>query len=269
MGTINIGAVIKKLRQERGMVQEQIAEYLNVSTQAVSRWETGSALPDITQVPAIANLFNCSADMLLGVDITLKEEHIKEIQKEAWNCLIASQYKEAEKILRAGIKEYPNAYTLMATLMCALYNIARLPEESKTNRKAFNEEIIALGERILAECTDDNSRHCAIQQLCYAYCDMDKHEKARLARLHRGNCRHREKDSVIKCPKHGSSGRAVFSKPVSHDMEKHRRGEAEGVEAIHDASVTLDERAVIFHAAVPFDCRHHKPAREAGECQRQ
>ena len=66
---MNIGTVIKKLRQERGMVQEQVAEYLNVSTQAVSRWETGSALPDITQVPALANLFNCSADILLGVDV--------------------------------------------------------------------------------------------------------------------------------------------------------------------------------------------------------
>ena len=83
MNTMNIGAVIKKMRQEQGMVQEQVAEYLNVSTQAVSRWETGSALPDITQVPALANLFNCSADMLLGVDIALKKEHIAKIEKEA------------------------------------------------------------------------------------------------------------------------------------------------------------------------------------------
>jgi tetratricopeptide (TPR) repeat protein len=118
--------------------------------------------------------------MILGIDNNVKKECIEKIGKEAWNCLIASRYEEAEKILRAGIKEYPNSYTLMGTLMCALYNIARLPAESNTKRKAFNEEIIALGEKVLAECTDDNTRHGAIQQLCYAYCDMDEHEKARL-----------------------------------------------------------------------------------------
>ena len=177
---MNIGETIKRLRKQKDMTQEQLADYLNISPQAVSRWEINSTLPDITLIPMLANLFDVTSDEILGIDINVKKERIEKIQKEAWNCLIASQYKEAEKILRAGIKEYPNGYALMAVLMCALYNIARLPEESKANRKAFNEEIIAFGEKILAECTDDNTRYTAIQQLCYAYCDIDEHEKARL-----------------------------------------------------------------------------------------
>jgi len=176
---MNIGEKIKKLRKQKDMTQEQLAEYLNISTQAVSKWETNLTLPDITLLPMLANLFNVTSDEILGIDINEKKERIEKIQKEAMNCLIASRYDDAEKKLRAGLKEYPNAYTLMVSLMSALYNIARLPE-SKEKRKAFNEEIIALGEKILAECTDDNTRHWAIQQLCYAYCDMDEHEKARL-----------------------------------------------------------------------------------------
>ena len=176
---MNIGEKIKKLRKQKDMTQEQLAEYLNISTQAVSKWETNLTLPDITLLPMLANLFNVTSDEILGIDINVKKERIEKIQKEAMNCLIASRYDDAEKKLRAGLKEYPNAYTLMVSLMSALYNIARLPE-SKEKRKAFNEEIIALGEKILAECTDDNTRHWAIQQLCYAYCDMDEHEKARL-----------------------------------------------------------------------------------------
>jgi transcriptional regulator with XRE-family HTH domain len=176
---MNIGYNIKKLRRERDMTQEQLAEYLNISVSAISQWESEKTAPDISMLAPLANIFDVSSDTLLGIDINVKKERIEKIQKEAWNCLIASRYEEAEKILRAGIKEYPNGYTLMGTLMCALCNIARLPE-SETKRKAFNEEIIALGEKILAECTDDNTRHWAIQQLCYAYCDMDEHEKARL-----------------------------------------------------------------------------------------
>ena len=176
----NFGETLKKIRKQKDMTQEQLAEYLNISPQSVSKWETNLTLPDITMIPMLANIFDISSDTLLGIDINVKKERIEKIQKEAWNCLIVSRYEEAEKILRAGIKEYPNSYTLMTTLMCALYNIARLPAESETKRKAFNEEIIAFGEKILAECTDDKTRHVAIQQLCYAYCDMDEHEKARL-----------------------------------------------------------------------------------------
>lgn len=175
MSTINIGAVIKKLRQERGMVQEQIAEYLNVSTQAVSRWETGSALPDITQVPALANLFNCSADILLGIDITLKEEQIAKVEKEASNYLYTGQFEEAEKILRSALKEYPNSYELMSSLALTLGNIA---SNDKARQKALREEEIALSEKILSECTEDRIRNNAILRLCQAYCKIGENEKA-------------------------------------------------------------------------------------------
>ena len=176
MNTMNIGAVIKKLRQEQGMVQEQVAEYLNVSTQAVSRWETGSALPDITQVPALANLFNCSADMLLGVDIALKKEHIAKIEKEANNYLYAGQYEEAEKTLRGALKEYPNSYELMSALTLTLGNIAN---HDKTRQKALREEEIALSEKILSECTDNVViRNNTILRLCQAYCTTGETEKA-------------------------------------------------------------------------------------------
>ncbi len=56
------------LRKERGMSQEELAEKLNVSRQAVSRWEGGSALPDATNVLQLSKLFEVSADYLLNDD---------------------------------------------------------------------------------------------------------------------------------------------------------------------------------------------------------
>jgi transcriptional regulator with XRE-family HTH domain len=61
---MNLGEIIKKLRMQKDMTQEQLAEYLNISSQAISKWETNVSLPDITLVPVLANIFDVSADVL-------------------------------------------------------------------------------------------------------------------------------------------------------------------------------------------------------------
>lgn len=174
---MNIGTVIKKLRQERGMVQEQVAEYLSVSTQAVSRWETGSALPDITQVPALANLFNCSADMLFSIDIAAKEAQIQAIAEESMNYVVNMQHEKAENMLREALRDYPNSYCLMANLATVLFTIRKQNEKDKTSIQA---EIIALCEKVLSECTDDEYRHRSVQLLCLSYSETGETEKARV-----------------------------------------------------------------------------------------
>ena len=67
---LQIGTQIKKLRLARGMTQEAVAEYVGVSYQAVSKWETGVTLPDIALLPALATLFGVRIDGLFCVDRT-------------------------------------------------------------------------------------------------------------------------------------------------------------------------------------------------------
>lgn len=57
---------ILTLRKQRGMSQEDLAESLNVSRQAVSRWEMGTAMPDAANIQKISKLFHVSADYLLN-----------------------------------------------------------------------------------------------------------------------------------------------------------------------------------------------------------
>lgn len=66
--SLQLGEVVRRLRTERGITQLQLARELNVSPQAVSRWENGSTYPDITLLPEIANFFGVSADLLLGIE---------------------------------------------------------------------------------------------------------------------------------------------------------------------------------------------------------
>lgn len=66
--SLQLGEVVRRLRTERGLTQLQLAHALNVSPQAVSRWENGSTYPDITLLPEIAIFFGVSADLLLGIE---------------------------------------------------------------------------------------------------------------------------------------------------------------------------------------------------------
>ena len=61
---IKLGEKIRALRKSRNVSQEVLAQYLGVSFQAVSKWENGDNLPDVTLVPAIAMFFDVSTDEL-------------------------------------------------------------------------------------------------------------------------------------------------------------------------------------------------------------
>ncbi len=62
-----LGKRIMALRKAAGMTQEQVAERLGVSPQAVSKWENDVSCPDVALIPRIAQLFNVSTDQLLGL----------------------------------------------------------------------------------------------------------------------------------------------------------------------------------------------------------
>ncbi len=63
---MKLGNNIRTLRQRKGMTQEQVAAYLGVSYQAVSKWETGVNTPDISLLPALAKLFEVQIDTLFS-----------------------------------------------------------------------------------------------------------------------------------------------------------------------------------------------------------
>ena len=64
---MEVGAVIKKLRLQKRMKQEELAEILGVSVQTVSRWENNVNYPDLVMLPEIATIFRVTTDYLLGV----------------------------------------------------------------------------------------------------------------------------------------------------------------------------------------------------------
>ncbi len=177
MSTISIGTTIKRLRRERDITQEQLAEYLGITSRAVSQWECGRTAPDISQLPVLANLFEVSADVLLGIDITQKELRISELLKMAEKKQFSGYYAEGSVILREALREFPNSHKIMAALMSCLFREAD-EEENKDQQKQLRQEVISLGEEILSASTDDEVRYSAIQLLCYTYSKTGEAEKA-------------------------------------------------------------------------------------------
>ena len=59
---------LKKYRIMKNLTQEDVAEYLGLTPQSISKWERGECYPDITFLPALANIFETSVDLLIGMD---------------------------------------------------------------------------------------------------------------------------------------------------------------------------------------------------------
>lgn len=74
---MNIGTQIKALRAEKRVTQEELAEKLGVSAQAVSKWETGASLPDITLLPPLAAYFGVAIDELFSFPAEAEFERIE------------------------------------------------------------------------------------------------------------------------------------------------------------------------------------------------
>lgn len=72
----NLQLRIAELRRQQGTSQQQLAEYLGVAFQTVSKWETGTTMPDIAMLPELAAYFQVSVDQLLGLQPLPEEEYL-------------------------------------------------------------------------------------------------------------------------------------------------------------------------------------------------
>lgn len=158
---IYLNEKLKQFRKERALTQEQIAEVFNVSSQTVSRWETGTNCPDIEMLPAIADFFEVTVDDLLGLDIAKKEKRIIEILDKQNDAMKNDSVDSQIKILRKGLLEFPNHYALIYRLAGALWGKAWECKEvgNKDGAKKYAEEAIKMFEQVLTIYAYDDNRH--------------------------------------------------------------------------------------------------------------
>ncbi|MGL6174187.1 MAG: helix-turn-helix domain-containing protein [Cellulosilyticaceae bacterium] len=179
--TIYFSEVFKKLRKEHDLTQEQIADIIGVSPQAVSRWECDTTYPDISILPIIAEFFNVSIDELLGTQKSKLQKKVHTYNEALKDAFSKGLIYDCIDLMRAAVKEFPNNYHFLNKLMYVLFvsgddsgNILEWEE----NIKKYDAEIIEIGERILKYCTDDAIRLEAKSRLAFHYCETNRKAKA-------------------------------------------------------------------------------------------
>lgn len=150
----SIGEKIKELRKEQNMTQAQLAEKLGVTYQAVSKWENGTASPDITLIPDITRAFSVSADVLF--DLVNPEVKKEEIYADYRDILDNTKsILRARRLLEKAIKEFPleyKFYILLGKTVCDCVE--------SSNWSMENADIqYALGcfNKVIDECTDEET----------------------------------------------------------------------------------------------------------------
>ena len=75
MKEINLGRVLIENRHRRGVTQDEIASHIGVSKAAVSKWETGEALPDLNSLKKLAVTLGFSIDKAMGIEIEDEDDN--------------------------------------------------------------------------------------------------------------------------------------------------------------------------------------------------
>lgn len=161
--TINLAEPLRRLRTARGITQETLADFLGVSSQAVSKWERGDGLPDITMLPPLANYFGVTLDELMNMDELRNREKLAEMKKHHRELRSAGREEEDLALLREILRQFPNDYETMAEL--AEY----LPDF---------EEGLTFCRRILDFCPDNDLRSYAAYQEASLLFALDRKDEA-------------------------------------------------------------------------------------------
>lgn len=151
---MNIGEKIKELRKTNKLTQEQLAEYLSISSQAVSKWETGSSSPDIDMLPRLASFFSITIDELMDFDRQRIIDEVDELVAES--VPLRKDPKKAEAFYREALKKYPNNEVLLNCLLMVIPNDR-------------SDEKIEIAERLLDCTTDDEIRFDVLRLMTLMY----------------------------------------------------------------------------------------------------
>ena len=165
---------LKALRSQKNISQEKLAQYLNVSFQAVSKWENGNSYPDITLLPDIARFFGITVDELLCVEKLDENKLFKEYSEKAGNLFRAGKRNEALAIWQEAYKQMPNNIDVKEMLMSGYFD---------TDKNKYFHEFVELATDLYnsdakGQACDMYYKGQAVSQLAQCYAERGDRENA-------------------------------------------------------------------------------------------
>lgn len=225
---IKIGEKIKLLRRRDGRKQEELANALGVTPQAISRWEANGGYPDLELLPSIANYFNVSIDELFGYSKE-RESKLKNILDKADKALNKQgDMTECIEMLREAAEEFPTEPNVLVKLgyalsvqgwkKCGAKSYTKEDSQYTQNDTEYNsaniywQEEIKIFEKVLDMDINIDDRDAIIMMLTIVYNQMGYIDKAKALA--------KKQSSIIMCRE------LLLSKACEADERAKYQGEA-------------------------------------------
>lgn len=140
---MKINQIIREKRKELSLTQEQIADFLGVSTPAVNKWEKGSTYPDITLLPALARLLKIDLNTLMSFNDDLTDIEIENFVNEVNKTVQEQGYDTAFQKAINKIHEYPTCEKLIYSVILylegglTLFNVSEIEQYREKYEKFY------------------------------------------------------------------------------------------------------------------------------------
>ena len=183
---VNIGRTIARERRGRGVTQEALAAHLGVSKAAVSKWEVGQSLPDVSLLPRIAAYFSLTLDELFDWRGELTEEESAALYAEVYALSEKGLVAAHDRLQELVAEHYSDANLLLmlASLLTVWGADMATPfapageRDSALDSAMLADEALALLDRALEVATDPSTLYLAQQQKATTFFQTSRYEEA-------------------------------------------------------------------------------------------
>lgn len=172
---MKINDIIRQKRLEKGLTQEQVANYLGVTTPAVSKWETGATYPDIVLLPALARLLDTDLNTLLSFQENLSDKEVALFLNKVTETVEREGFDAGYLLAMKKIKEFPNCDLLIGNIAMLLEGFLNF--SGKKVDKKYQEEIENL-HKLASKSNDVNVREQSQGILISKLIEKEKYDEA-------------------------------------------------------------------------------------------
>ena len=174
---LKIGENILQKRKERGITQEELAEFMMVTKASVSKWETGQSHPDILLLPKLATFFNISVDELIGYDPDLSSTQIQKFYIDLENRVLDEGMGSILKDIKIKIKQYYSCFELLYYMALFILNHCDLATDT-TKTKDYLEYANNILKRVCEDSKDSILKDKSLSLRAACLISLGKSEEA-------------------------------------------------------------------------------------------
>lgn len=134
MKEIGIAHVLTEKRREKGITQDELAEYIGVSKASVSKWETGQSYPDITFLPLLAAYFNISIDELMNYAPQMEKGDMRRLYRRLAGDFAGKPFDAVMGEVREIVRKYYSCWPLLYQMAALIINHHMLARDADAQK---------------------------------------------------------------------------------------------------------------------------------------